>query len=151
MVERAVHDPHPFSIPEAIQGLFRGDVRAVAVSFYENERPLRGMAGWLDWYFQGAISHSIGAGRLQGSVGECAYVPVQRAGRVYHVILAGGGKLAGTSAPRPELPAPSLEALQRNLCSLGLGTIGLSRADFGGAAEEKLEKSLKGVSLWIAP
>lgn len=135
---------------DVVDAFFRGDCAAIAASFYQNERPLRGLAGWLDWRFQGAISECLKHGILSGKPGECAYVPVKRAGRDYHVILAGGGTLPADGT-RADLPAASWEALRKNLSGLKLSKIGVSQSDLGAPSTAELEKKLKGVSLWIAP
>lgn len=45
---------------------------AVIVGFYEDERPLKGPAGELDWLLCGSLSHILISGRLTGAVGDVA-------------------------------------------------------------------------------
>jgi len=47
------------------------------------------LAGLLDWRFQGVISGFLGSGFLTGRTGECAYLPVERGGVTYHLVLVG--------------------------------------------------------------
>lgn len=134
---------------EAEQALFEGKVQALAVAFYQNERPPRGLSGVLDWYFQGAISNYIRSGAISGRIGECTYFPFDRNGSTFHIILAGAG-IASYPGKRDQLPAQTLTTLQKNLASLRLEKIGISKADFGNVTSEFLAKHMKGVPLWIA-
>ncbi len=135
---------------DADLALFDGKLQGLVVTCYENERPLQGLAGLLDWRFQGVISHCVRAGVISGKAGECAYVPVTKQGKTYHLILAGCGRSASPGA-RAQLPMDTLRQLQKNLSSLRLQQVGVSRADFGGVGEDYFQKNLKGVPLWIAP
>lgn len=134
----------------AERNLFEGSLQGMIAVCYVNERPLRGLVGLLDWRFQGVISRYLRNGWIQGKEGECAYVPVTRAGRPYHLILAGGGHVA-TSGERLPLSPESLQALARNLTALKLQQIGISRSDFGNVSEDYFRKNMKGVPLWIVP
>jgi len=134
---------------DADRALFEGQLQGMVLSCHENERPLQGLAGLLDWHFQGALSHGLRAGVLTGREGECAYVPVERAGKTYHLILVGCGQME-SPAKRSKIPAESLRTLEKNLRSLKLERVGISLSDFGGMNEASLERDLKGVPLWIA-
>jgi hypothetical protein len=129
------------------QALFDGKIQGLVLSFYENERPLQGLAGLMDWHFQGILSKNIRAGVITGKPGECAYVPVQKGDRVYHLILAGAGHTSKNK--RAPLPAETLQALQKNLTSLRLNQMGVSRSDFGNVTDDYFTKNLKGLPLWI--
>ncbi len=144
----------PRTPPAALVSFFNGEAQCIAASVFENERPLRGIAGWLDWRFQGALSEGLRKGILTGKAGECGYVPVTRAGKLYHIVLAGGGRLSAAekdTGKRTELPAATWESLKKNLASLKLGKVAISREDLGGVSEADVEKKLKGVTVWIAP
>ena len=114
----------------ADEALFTRKVEGLVAACYENERPLHGLAGLLDWRFDGAISDCIRAGAISGKAGECVYFPIQRAGALYHLILVGAGT---TSAPgkREGLPAATVRALRKNLDTLKIAEFGLSRQDLG--------------------
>ena len=45
---------------------------AVAVGFFEDIRPLKGVAGALDWVLCGALSHLIIHKKIRGALGEAA-------------------------------------------------------------------------------
>jgi hypothetical protein len=118
------------------------EVDALVATVSENERPLLGLAGLLDWRFQGAISACLRAGAITGKVGECVYFPVSKNGRLYKIILLGVGSHLTVT---PE----ALKPLQKNLSSLKLNSVGVSRKDFGNPPEELFTKHLKGISLRV--
>jgi hypothetical protein len=118
------------------------DVDALVATISENERPLLGLAGLLDWRFQGAISSCLRSGAITGKVGECVYFPVSKNGRLYKILLLGVGS-------HPTVTAEALKPLQKNLSSLKLNSVGVSRKDFGNPPEELFTKYLKGISLRV--
>ena len=130
------------------RALFEGKVQALVVAFYQNERPPQGLAGVLDWYFQGTISRYLRSGAISGRIGECTYFPCNRNGTTFHIILAGAG-IASAPGRREQLPGETLTTLQKNLASLRLEKVGISKADFGNITSEFLAKHMKGVPLWI--
>ncbi len=135
------------------QALFAGEIDGIVLACHENERPLAGLAGWLDWYFHGEISACLRAGALSGNAGECAYIPIQKNGATHHLLLVGAGR-SDQPGHRKLLPIESLRKLKKNLTSLFLEQskkIGVSRADLGNASDEFFAKNMKEVSLWIAP
>jgi hypothetical protein len=137
----------------AESALFDGRVQGLVVACYENERPLRGLAGILDWRFEGFLSRCIREGVFSGRPGECVYLPLRRAGRAYHLILAGAGHVP-RDRDRGDLPDATVKALSRNLASLKLARLGVSRSDLGGVEEKALRARLpvvEGGELWIAP
>ena len=135
---------------EIEEALFSGRVQGVVTPFYENERPLHGVAGKLDWRFESVASQSLRSGMIFGKPGECIYFPVERAGKVYHWFLIGGGYL-NPQGRRGLLPDESFAELKKNLPRVGLKSIGISRRDFGGLHDEYLRNALGEVPLWIAP
>ncbi len=50
---------------------------AMALSFFEDERPLRGALGLADWRLCGFLSRQIEAGRARGELGEVLLVPAR--------------------------------------------------------------------------
>jgi hypothetical protein len=135
---------------DADQALFLGEVDGVVATFHENERPLHGLAGLLDWRFHGVISRQLEQGILEGKSGECAYLPVTRDGKTFHLILVGAGSSA-KPGERAALSAAAMKSLQKNLASLKLGKLAISRKDFGSSTDVAAASKAKGVSLWIAP
>jgi hypothetical protein len=51
------------------------EVDALALSFFGDERPLRGVAGLTDWRLSGRVSRLLKAGRLTGMRGEVTIMP----------------------------------------------------------------------------
>src|SRR4051812_21066827 len=95
---------------EAERALFEGKLQGMVLTCFQNERPLRGLAGLLDWRFEGAISQVLRAGFVTGKPGECAYLPIQRNGKTFHLFLGGGGHLP-SDGKRGPVPAETLKAL----------------------------------------
>jgi hypothetical protein len=133
-----------FESLEAEHALFEGRVQGLIALIAPDEKPPRGLAGLLDWRFQGAISQGLAHGFLTGEAGECTYLPLTRAGQTYHVILVGAG-----SSSRGTIPADSLKSLKKNLGSLKLQRLGISRADWDAASDDFFSKNLKGTGLCI--
>src|SRR3954465_8128541 len=102
---------HVFLDLEAEPALFSVEtpLTGMVASFHENERPLQGLAGLLDWRLDGEISRFLRAGGLSGRPGECAYLPVTHAGRTLHVVLVGAGR-SHLPGERGSLPDPAIEA-----------------------------------------
>jgi hypothetical protein len=126
----------------AERALIEHQVDALVATVNETERPLLGLAGLLDWRFQGAISACLRAGAITGKVGECVYFPVSRNGQLYKLFLLGIGSL-------PAVTAEALQPLQKNLTNLKLNSVGVSRQDFGNPPEELFTKHLKGIPLRV--
>lgn len=51
------------------------DVEALVLSFFGDERPLRGVAGLCDWRLAGRLSRLLKAGRISGVRGEVTMLP----------------------------------------------------------------------------
>jgi hypothetical protein len=51
---------------------------ALAVGLFEDERPVRGPLGLVDWRLCGAVSRMLQSGRLRGVPGERLLLPVHR-------------------------------------------------------------------------
>jgi hypothetical protein len=135
----------------AESALFEGQVPGLVVACYQNERPLKGLAGLLDWRFEGFLSRCLREGVFSGQPGECAYLPLQRAGRVYHLLVVGAGPVP-RDRDRGPLPEATIAALVKSLENLRLPSVGMSREDLGGIDEKALRKRFgAGGELWIAP
>jgi len=50
---------------------------AIAVPLFEDERPLRGPGGLLDWRLSGMLSQLILRGRVTGAAGETVLIPAR--------------------------------------------------------------------------
>ncbi len=65
---------------------------AIAVPMFEDERPLRGALGLIDWRMGGFMSKLILRGRLSGAMGETLLVPVRPRLSFEKVFVFGVGK-----------------------------------------------------------
>ena len=54
------------------------DIGSLVLSFFSDERPLRGVAGLADWRLCGQLSRLIVAGHLTGEKGESLMMPASR-------------------------------------------------------------------------
>jgi hypothetical protein len=55
-----------------------GPLPALALSFFIDERPLRGVAGLADWRLGGRLSRLLKSGRMVGARGEVTLLPPSR-------------------------------------------------------------------------
>ena len=140
------HASHEFSSVE--QALFHHEFKALIVALHENERPLHGLAGRIDWIFQGEISRFLAQGAIQGKLGELTLIPLKKNQHVYFIILMGLGKSENPGHRRPP-PVHTLENLNTHLSSLKLEKVGVSRSDLGQLSAHDLKKHLSGAPLWI--
>lgn len=73
-------------------------IEAVFLPFFEDERPLRGAAGLLDWRLCGALSELIRAGRITGARGELTLLLGNGRLPFDKVVLIGEGPSAAFNA-----------------------------------------------------
>ncbi len=81
-------------------GLYAGPVvhapgETLLLPVPEDERPLRGDAGWIDWRLCGEISRSLLSGRVTGKFGEAILLPGRAPLRAARVLVLGVGPRAG--------------------------------------------------------
>jgi hypothetical protein len=93
----------------------------LVTGFFQDERPLRGSSGWMDWRLNGVLSHFLIEKRLTGDWQEATLIPSQ--GRVMSrmILLLGLGKIREYSYLRlRELSPYLLETLKKlntsNVC-----------------------------------
>lgn len=70
---------------------------ALIVGFYEDVRPLKGVAGELDWLLCGALSSLVLAKKIRGSLGDVALVASQGKVPAQKIFLVGLGPQAGST------------------------------------------------------
>jgi Cytosol aminopeptidase family, N-terminal domain len=73
-------------------------VELVVVTFFENDRPLRGETGRVDWRLCGMLSDLLARGALRGSAGEAALIPTFGRLRAPRVLVLGLGSATGFGA-----------------------------------------------------
>jgi len=89
--------------------------------FFQDERPLQGSCGWIDWRLNGMLSRILMERRLTGEWKETTLIPPQGRLKSRLILLVGLGKLKEYSYLRVrELPPYLLEALEKlrvlNIC-----------------------------------
>ncbi len=69
------------------------DCEILVTGFFEDERPLRGTSGWVDWRLNGILSRHLVEKRLTGTWKETTLIPSQ--GRIVPplILLVGLGKV----------------------------------------------------------
>jgi hypothetical protein len=83
------------TVKAILQDVKKLSTEALIVGFYEDVRPLKGVAGELDWLLCGSLSALILAKKLRGSIGEVALVTSQGKIPVQKIFLIGLGPRAG--------------------------------------------------------
>lgn len=58
-----------------LQGLDGLDVDVLAVAVFQQDRPLPGLAGLVDWRLNGQVSRVLQAGRFSGELGDSVLLP----------------------------------------------------------------------------
>ena len=77
----------------------------ILVPLPEDERPLRGDAGLVDWRLCGLISEQLRSGYVSGALGEAALLPGSRPLSPPRILLVGTGKPPARGGARPILRA----------------------------------------------
>jgi hypothetical protein len=130
------------------QALFDHTFHTLVLTLHENERPLRGLSGRMDWFFHGEISRFLKQGVIHGTPGEYCLLPIRKHEQMYFLLLMGLGK---SSKPglREKPSFAHLQELNTRLTSLKIKKIGISRSDFGDISTDLLTQHLSGAELWI--
>jgi len=87
---------------------------ALIVGFYEDVRPLKGVAGELDWLLCGSLSALILTKKLRGSLGDVALVTSQGKVPVQKIFMVGLG-------PRNGMTPATLRSAARNAATTAVG------------------------------
>lgn len=111
-------------------------------SIYEDQRPLKGVAGRLDWRLRGFLSKFVMQGRIQGKHKEFVYIPIKHQGRIRHLMVVGLGAAAADAGD-----ADLLEDLAKTVGNLHFQSVALSRSSFGFATEAAIKKHFKGIEV----
>ena len=87
---------HELSIDVVGAPLERAAADLVVAPLFEDERPLRGAAGRVDWRLCGQLSSLVAEGRLAGAPGEAALLVAFAGLRASRLLVVGAGPQAGT-------------------------------------------------------
>ncbi len=119
------------------------DCHVLVIGFFEDERPLKGSSGWIDWRLNGMLSRFLIEKKLTGAWKETTLIPSQ--GRILPsmILLFGLGKMHEYSYLRlRELSPYLLETLKKlgtsSVC-LSLPYEGSTHVDCGKLAEVLIE------------
>jgi hypothetical protein len=80
-----------------LQDIKKLETEALIVGFYENVRPLKGLAGELDWLLCGSLSSLIVKDKLRGSLGEVALLTSRAKVPAKKIFMVGLGPKEGLS------------------------------------------------------
>jgi hypothetical protein len=92
-----------------LQDIQKLETEALIAGFYEDVRPLKGLAGELDWLLCGALSGLILKNKIRGSLGDVALLTSQGKVPAQKIFMVGLGTRAGFS-PRSVRRAASIAA-----------------------------------------
>lgn len=118
----------------------------LVVGFFKDQRPLKGSIGWIDWRFNGRLSHLFINKRLIGEWNEMTLIPSQGRIKPRMVLLLGLGRLREYDSLRiREIPSYFLKTLKKldvdNIClSLPYGE------DFGIDCGKLVEVLIEGIA-----
>jgi hypothetical protein len=96
-----------------LQDIKKLETEALIVGFYEDVRPLKGLAGELDWLLCGALSSLIIKNKLRGSLGEVALLTSRAKVPAKKIFMIGLG-------PKEGLSPSSLRSAVRTVVSSAL-------------------------------
>ncbi len=96
--------------------------RGMALLHFENEKPLQGLLGEVDWKLAGVFTRLVREGTLTGKKNEMSYVPVKWNEETFHFLIVGNGQ-TDPSTKRPTLTADQLELVQTKITQLQLADI----------------------------
>lgn len=87
----------PRSIDEYLMASEEEGLLVVPVA--QDDRPLSGSVGLLDWRIRGQISRIVAQGKLSGATGESVLMPVRTNHGLRKLLLVGMGTKTSTSRP----------------------------------------------------
>jgi hypothetical protein len=88
----------PGTMKVILQDIKKVQAEALVVGFFEEQRPLKGLAGELDWLLCGALSELLIGDKLSGALGDVALLTSQGKVPASKIFLIGLGPSAGFSA-----------------------------------------------------
>ncbi len=93
-----------------LQDIKKIETGALIVGFYEDVRPLKGLAGELDWLFCGALSSLIIKNKLSGALGELALLTSRSKVPASKIFMLGLGPRGSVSSETLRKAAQSAAA-----------------------------------------
>lgn len=112
-----------FVLPD-LRRIDRLRAEALCLGFFEDERPLQGALGLVDWRLCGRLSRLIGRGQLDGALGERLLLPGEPRLPFDKVLLFGLGPREAFVQERFEATVHAmlvtLQGVQARSCAMGL-------------------------------
>ena len=108
------------TVKVVLQDIKKLETEALIVGFYEDVRPLKGLAGELDWLLCGALSSLMISNKISGALGDVALLTSQGKVPAQKIFMVGLGR-------RGALSPASLRSAARTALTSALGA-GVSRA-----------------------
>lgn len=135
-------------LPTAEEALVDSASTLVICSIFEDERPIKGQAGLLDWKLCGFLSRFLIRGKISGNLSEFVYVPIRSSGNetLKHLLLVGlGGKKeqADGAATTPAL----LKNLVKTVENLKFGEVAVSLSSFPFWTESKIKSAFSDIKV----
>ncbi len=113
---------------------------------FENERPLVGTLGYLDWRLSGHFSELLKSQVLTGKLGEFLYTPLKFNQDTYHFLVVGGGWLPEQDGR--QVKAECFKTALSKVEQLGLENLGIVANDWE-LDVEKIKPELSARKIWI--
>ncbi len=85
------------TVSVVLQDIKQFETEALIVGFFENGRPLKGLAGELDWLLCGSLSSLIIRNKLRGSLGDVALLTSRGKVPAKKIFMVGLGPKEGLS------------------------------------------------------
>lgn len=117
----------------------------LVAGFFREDRPLKGVAGRVDWRLCGLVSKMLLDGAFSGKQGEAILVPTQGRLRIARVLLVGLGETGGFGAAgvRERTQEATERALQLGASRVVLEPLGIRAEEFPAHAASLLGAVLK--------
>ena len=123
-----------------LQDIKKIETEALIVGFFEDIRPLKGLAGELDWLLCGALSSLIINKKLRGSLGDMALLTSQGKLPTQKIFMVGLGRNA-------EFSSSVLRSVTKTAAASALGA-GVRRAaiEFFLSFDARYDRSVSAIS-----
>ena len=110
-------------------------------SIYSDEKPLKRIAGSLDWRLKGFLSRFLVKGWITGEKNEFVYIPIHHQGNMRHLLLVGLGETRESQTRTPSEKSGFLVRFGDTVRKLGFKKIAISSSCFEFIEKEELKKA----------
>jgi hypothetical protein len=120
--------------------------RLLICSLFEDQRPLKGAAGLIDWRLRGFLSHFVVNGKISGRYEELTFVPIQVRDQRRKLLLVGLGS-SREAAGEETAAAPILKKMTQTVKQLNISKVAISISSFPFWNEARLRKAFSDVDV----